>query len=714
MGQIVGGTSTVTMDSPDATLTLSGANGYGGGTIVSFRTLQLGNSAALGTGGLTVNGGTLDLNGNSVTVPDFSGTGGTVTNNGGSDATLIVDQSDSTTFAGTIQDGTYAIALSLTGSGELALTGTNSYSGGTEIESGTLQLGSSSALGTGGLTVNGGTLDLGGYSVTVPSFSGTAGTVTNSGGSDATLTVDQAGNTVFSGTISDGATNKTALVLTGNGTLVLSGDNSFSGGTDIVDGTLDFANDALGSGAIVFGGGTLQWAPGNTQDISDQIPSGQSALLDLNGNSVRFDGFWNCDDVTIIDSAGNGNAQIDGGDICALTVDGGSVQFDNSCNIASLTFNSGNLTLNNTSEYCDITVNAGTIAIPYFSSVSALTVDTGATVEVYDSNIGAAIVNGGNLTVDEAWNSMGEVTVENDGTLTFTGPCYLPTLVASGGSLDLNGNSVSLGSLSGSNVTIIDSVGGGTAQIGNCDVGSLTIGGGTTQIGNDDVGSLTIDGGTAQIGNCDVGSLTVDGGTTQFTNGNISALTVIGGSLTLAAECGDFSIGSTNVAGGTLVVEFLYGGNWYAGNLGDTSVTGGTLDLEAPFMLSSFSQSGGQVTGPYALTASPISPIGSIEGRPPSPINLVSAITDANDPSNAYTFTVEPFTSSIVTSATVDSAGNLILDTCPMPPDRRTSISGRPTAQAYRSICPSRWRSTCLPRFPFRAPLRRAICRPTT
>ena len=52
------------------------------------------------------------------------------------------------------------------------------------------------------MAANGGVLDLDGQSVTVTSFSGAAGTVTTSGG-PATLTVNQAGSTVFGGTLQD-------------------------------------------------------------------------------------------------------------------------------------------------------------------------------------------------------------------------------------------------------------------------------------------------------------------------------------------------------------------------------------------------------------------------------------------------------------------------------------------------------------------------------
>ena len=99
--------------------------------------LQVGNSNALGSGALAANGGTLDLTGYSVTVASFSGAAGTVTNNGGSLATLNVTQNGDTSFGGTIQDGTQPLALTLTGTGGpglgLVLTGVSSYSGTTTL-----------------------------------------------------------------------------------------------------------------------------------------------------------------------------------------------------------------------------------------------------------------------------------------------------------------------------------------------------------------------------------------------------------------------------------------------------------------------------------------------------------------------------------------------------------------------------------------------------
>jgi autotransporter-associated beta strand protein len=153
-GNITGGG--VFTQTGTGTTVLSGDNGYTGGTTISAGTLVAGSANALGatTNSLTDNA-TLDLDGNSVTVGAFNGSG-TVTNNGGADSTLTV--SGGGDFTGGIEDGsTNTTALTLTG-GTLVLSGASSYSGGTTINSGTLLVGSATALGDGSVTNNGGIL----------------------------------------------------------------------------------------------------------------------------------------------------------------------------------------------------------------------------------------------------------------------------------------------------------------------------------------------------------------------------------------------------------------------------------------------------------------------------------------------------------------------------------------------------------------------------
>ena len=116
------------------TQVFSGANTYSGGTTVNNGLLQLGNNSALGTGGLTVTAGTVDLAGYSPTVAGLSGAAGTITNSGSAGSTLTVNQAAAATFSGTLANGpTNTLALVKAGAGELTFSGAGNYSGGTTV-----------------------------------------------------------------------------------------------------------------------------------------------------------------------------------------------------------------------------------------------------------------------------------------------------------------------------------------------------------------------------------------------------------------------------------------------------------------------------------------------------------------------------------------------------------------------------------------------------
>ena len=132
---------------------------------------------------------------------------------------------------------------------------------------------------SGGYTINGGTIT-----------SGKSGAGINS----ELFTWIDSGTTTINSVIADiGSGGATLLAKAGSGTLVLGGANTYSAGTALDQGVLNFASGTLPYGAanIHFYGGTLQWASGNNQDISAGIApigSGETAILDTNGNSVSF------------------------------------------------------------------------------------------------------------------------------------------------------------------------------------------------------------------------------------------------------------------------------------------------------------------------------------------------------------------------------------------------------------------------------------------
>ncbi len=114
-------------------------------------------------------------------------------------------------------------------------------------------------------------------------------------------------------------TNNVSLVGTnglskaGLGTLILRGANTYGGGTVLGGGTLQITDaTSLGSGNVIFEGGTLQYPPGTgatALDVSSRIPtvaSGQVVKIDTGGYDVTF--------VTGIGAAG-GMAKLGGGSL---------------------------------------------------------------------------------------------------------------------------------------------------------------------------------------------------------------------------------------------------------------------------------------------------------------------------------------------------------------------------------------------------------------
>jgi autotransporter-associated beta strand protein len=190
----------------------------------------------------TIKSGTLQL-GN-------GGTSGALTGNVVDHATFAIDRSNTFTFGGTISgDGSFEQL----GSGTTVLAGNNTYTGGTNVVAGTLKLGGAGSLGanTGTLVVSGGTLDLGGKT------QGT-GALTLSGGfiQNGTLTSSFFG--VQAGTISAALDGAGALTKTGNGTVILSGTDRYTGATTVNGGTLEVDGVITHTSALtVNAGGTL-------------------------------------------------------------------------------------------------------------------------------------------------------------------------------------------------------------------------------------------------------------------------------------------------------------------------------------------------------------------------------------------------------------------------------------------------------------------------
>ncbi|OPF94303.1 hypothetical protein I8G32_01726 [Rhodopseudomonas palustris] len=225
-------------------LTLSGANTYIGGTTISGGTVTVGNNSAFGTGDVkTTQGATVA----------FGAADYTLANNFVVSGTSIFDIQTGTTqtITGAVSDGDTAGIIEKNGGGKLILNGRNTFSGGTIINAGTLQLANSNMLSatTAATVASGTTLDLGGFNQTIGSLAG-AGSVAL-GAALLTTGADNS-STNFSGTMSGTG----GLTKQGTGNLILSGTNDYTGPTTVNAGTLS-VNGSIASAVTAASGGRL-------------------------------------------------------------------------------------------------------------------------------------------------------------------------------------------------------------------------------------------------------------------------------------------------------------------------------------------------------------------------------------------------------------------------------------------------------------------------
>jgi autotransporter-associated beta strand protein len=214
------------------------------------------------------------------------------------------------------------------GAGTVMLSGSNSYTGGTMLFAGTLQLGSATALGNtaGSLNFYGDcTLDLNGYNLSVNALGdGYSGTVTNSNSTLSTFTV----NSIIWDNTSGSIVGNLAFVVAGSG-----GD--LSGGTTIDAG----ATLWCGHGGIpstlegnVVDNGTLEFGSSGTATVTANISGTGNIVIQtdwgagtvvLIGNDSSFTGVTTIAAGTL--QLGNGTT---GGSLGGSIVDNAILTFD--------------------------------------------------------------------------------------------------------------------------------------------------------------------------------------------------------------------------------------------------------------------------------------------------------------------------------------------------------------------------------------------------
>ena len=278
-GGAISGTGTVQQNGTGTT-TLSGANTYIGGTDFNAGILAVNSNSNLGTGVLRFNGGTLEA----LAAKGGIISGKAVTLNAGG-GTFLAGAGTASTLSGAISG---VGSLTKDGPGTLILSGASTYSGNTNVALGTLQAGSSTALSANSAFSVISLLDLHGFNNTISSVSGT-GVVTNNGAGPATLTVGRSNTSAtFSGTLTDGS-DSLGFAKTGDGTVILTGGNKYTGGTSITAGTLQIGNGGT-SGSIVGNvsdNGTFAFDRSDSVTFGGVI-SGTGALVQMGSGTLTL------------------------------------------------------------------------------------------------------------------------------------------------------------------------------------------------------------------------------------------------------------------------------------------------------------------------------------------------------------------------------------------------------------------------------------------
>jgi autotransporter-associated beta strand protein len=519
------------------TLALTGNNIYSRGTTVEGGTLQINTAQNIGSGSVSLMDGTsLDIRGTSA----FANTlflDGT--------STVAVAAGQQATWNGIIQDTSNPATLTVNGGGTLSLGNiANSFSGGTIVKgNSTVEISADGMLGaaTGGLTIgdsaSGGTLRFTSGGLFTASRAMTLGL----GGG----TLDTAGTADI--TVASSISGAGALTKMGTGTLTLSAVNTYTGATDVEQGTLrtSIANAFNALGAM-------------------NVASG--ATLDLNGLSQTIGSLSGAGSVTMgnatLATGGNGNSTLFSGVISgagSLAKNGGGTLVLTGANAytGGTTVSGGALVGSSTSLRGDIANNALVVfsqntngaytgkmsgtGILGFTGAGTLTLNAGNTYT------GGTIVSGGgtlSIGADSALGSANTGVLLGDSTTSGTISFQPGAVLSSGRGITFDTGGGVLDTAAMSSITLTGALDGS---------GSLTKTGG---------GTLTLTGTSTYTG----GTIVDDGmliGTTASLQGRIASNGRIvfvqnGGGLFNGTMSDSGSLGFSG--GGAL---FLNGGNTY-------------------------------------------------------------------------------------------------------------------------------------------------------
>jgi autotransporter-associated beta strand protein len=499
--------------------------------------------------------------------------------------------------------------LTKVGQDIILLNGANTYAGATNIENGILQLGRDNALPVGTSLVmktTSGTLDLNGNDQEVGSLSGPGGSINNGAFDNNTLTVNQAGSTIYGGTIDGnvvvhkkGAGELTFTPVTATGDTATG--NGYRGGTILEagkvaisqDSALGWTQNAVDADNLKFTGGTLRTTASLT------LHANRGVALESAGGTIETDAATTTQVAGVVTGVGGLTKRGSG----ILQLNSAANNYRGDTNVAEGTLQGGSAnTLSAVSRHVITGDTAsGTLALNGNDQTIGSLASTGATQANATVALSSTLTVGGDGTQTAVYagtitgntssifrvNGNGAVqtlsTVDNSAQVWNTEVANGVLVLASNAKLSAGTTAVQLGvtGVSGSddytglhlagtstfaNDIVVNSVNGvGSASI-TSDGGDASISGSITLnrdtfIGADTATQLSLTNTVSGAGRVTV----LDGGSLRLTSANTFG--------SAAGTSGTAVDGGTVVRAGTLLLENATGAGSQAIELGDVTST---------------------------------------------------------------------------------------------------------------------------------------------
>ncbi|EIZ5686751.1 fibronectin-binding autotransporter adhesin ShdA [Salmonella enterica] len=307
--------------------------------------------------------------------------------------------------------------LTKQGDGTLILSNTGNDYGDTEIDGGILAAKDAAALGTGDVTI----------------------------AESATLALSQ-------GTLDNNVTGEGQIVKSGSDELIVTGDNTYSGGTTISGGTLtaDHA-DSLGTGAVA-NSGVLQVGEGeleNTLSGSGSLVKTGTGELTLSGDNTYSGGTTITGGTLTADHADSlGSGDIDNSGV--LKVGEGDLENTLSGSGSLVKTGTGELTLSGGNDYSGgTTIIGGTLTADHADSLGTGAVANSGVLQVGEGELENTLSGSGSLVK----TGTGELTLSGDNS--YSGD----TTIADGTLIAANVNALGSGNIDNSGTLMLDANG---------------------------------------------------------------------------------------------------------------------------------------------------------------------------------------------------------------------------------------------------------------